>query len=452
MNKKSLTEILSEFVVATKYENFPEKTVNIAKLSLLDFYGSTIAGSSTKAGKIFLDSLCDLDGKGESTILGNGNKTTSLIAAFINAGCCHILEFDDIHKGSTVHPGAPIMPVCVALAEKHNLSGKRLIEAIVTGYEIAIRIGEAVNPSHYYYWHNTGTCGVFGAAAAAGKLLDLNKTQLVHALGNAGSIAAGLWEFISEGAMTKHLHPANAAKNGIIVSLLAKKGFTGSKYILEGKKGFFNAMAKNADKNKIINDLGVSYKIDENCFKLYPSCRHTHPPIDAILLLKEKYNIKTSEIKKIMIETYSATLEIASNCNPKSIYEAKFSVPYCVAIALSFGKPKLEHFKDELINDKIIKKIIEKTDLVLSSTIEKEYPNKWPAKAIVITNENKTFEEYVEYPIGDFENPADEQMLIEKNRDLLRPIIGDGITDKVINTILEIDNIENLNMLNEMLI
>ncbi|MDY6821942.1 MAG: MmgE/PrpD family protein, partial [Deferribacterota bacterium] len=214
MNKISLTEYLCDFIVAVKYENLPKKTINIAKLSLLDFYGSTIAGSSTKAGKIFFDTFCDLGEKKESTILGSGNKTSSLIAAFINAGCSHILEFDDIHKGSTVHPAAPIIPVCIALSEKFNLSGKRLIEAIVAGYDTAIRIGEAVNPSHYYYWHNTATCGVFGAAAAAGKLLDLNKDELVNALGNAGSLAAGLWEFISEGAMTKHLHPANAAKNG----------------------------------------------------------------------------------------------------------------------------------------------------------------------------------------------------------------------------------------------
>lgn len=443
MAERSLTEILSNFIIETKYENFKTETLYITKLTILDFLGSVIAGSKTKVGKIFLKFANDSGGKAESTIIGNGKKTSVVNAAFANGGCCHILELDDIHKASTVHAAAPVIPTALAMTEKLNLSGKDLITAIIVGYEVAIRIGEAVNPSHYYYWHNTGTCGTFGAAAAAGTLLGLNKQELVNALGNAGSTAAGLWEFLRDGAMTKHLHPANAAKNGITAALLAKHGFTGPKYILEGSKGFFNAMAKEADFNKIILNLGHDYKIIENCFKLYPSCRHTHPAIDAVLSLKDKYNIKHNDVKKIKIYTYAAALEITNNFNPKSSYEAKFSLPYCAAIALIFGKPKLSHFDEQLIFDERIKKLINKTEVELSNDIDRLYPHKWPAK-VVIDGALDRFEEYVEYPKGDFENPASDEMLIAKFKELAVPFLEENICKKIVDMVLNIDQQKNL--------
>jgi len=443
MGDKSLTEILSTFIIETKFENFSESIKHITKLSILDFLGSTIAGSKTKAGKIFLKHLDDLGGKAESTVIGNGKKTSVVNAAFANGGCCHILELDDTHKASTVHAAAPVIPAALALSEKLNLGGKELIEAVVVGYEVAIRIGEAVNPSHYYYWHNTATCGTFGAAAATGKLLELNKNEIVNALGNAGSTAAGLWEFLIDGAMTKHLHPANAAENGVTAALLAKDGFTGPKYILEGSKGFFNAMAKEADFNKIILNLGYNYKIMENCFKLYPSCRHTHPTIDAVLSLKDKYNIKHNDLKKIKIYTYAAALEITNNFNPKSSYEAKFSLPYCAAIALIFGKPKLSHFDEQLIFDERIKNLIDRVELNISDDIDRLYPVKWPAK-VAIEGALDRFEEYVEYPKGDFENPASDEMLIAKFKELAVPFLEENICKKIVDMVLNIEQQKNL--------
>lgn len=443
MAGKSLTEILGTFIIETKYENLTEEIKDITKLSILDFLGSTIAGSKTKAGKIFLKFIEDSGGKAESTVLGNGKRTSVINAAFANGGCCHILELDDIHKASTVHAAAPIISAALALTEKLNLGGRELIEAVVAGYEVAIRIGEAVNPSHYYYWHNTATCGTFGAAAAAGKLLGLNKDELVHALGNAGSIAAGLWEFLRDGAMTKHLHPANAAKNGVTVALLAKDGFTGPKYILEGKKGFFNAMAKDANVNKITLNLGHNYKIMENCFKLYPSCRHTHPAIDAVLNLKDKYSLKLNEVKKIKVYTYTAALEITNNYSPKSPYEAKFSLPYCVAAALISGELKLKHFEEQLIFDERIKNLIDRVELNTSEDINRLYPQRWPAK-VIIEGALDRFEEYIEYPKGDFENPASDKMLIEKFEELAAPFLEENICKKIVDIVLNIDQQKNL--------
>jgi 2-methylcitrate dehydratase PrpD len=450
MVEESLTEILSNFIIETRYENFKTEIIHITKFSLLDFVGSTIAGSKTKVGKILLKFIDDLGGNADSTVIGSGDKTSLTNAAFVNGGCCHILELDDIHKASTVHAAAPVIPPTLALTEKLNLSGKDLITAIIIGYEVAIRIGEAVNPTHYYYWHNTGTCGTFGAAAAAGKLLSLNKQELVNALGNAGSTAAGLWEFLRDGAMTKHLHPANAARNGLTAALLAKYGFTGPKYILEGKKGFFNAMAKDANANKITLNLGRDYKILENCFKLFPSCRHTHPTIDAILNLKNKYKISESEIKKIKIYAYGAALETTNNFNPKSSYEAKFSLPYCAAVAIIFGKPKLSHFDEQIICDERIRRLINKTEVKLSEDIDKLYPQKWPSK-VIIEGVSNHFEEYVEYPKGDFENPASDELLIEKFQELVTPFLGENRTKNLIDTILDIDQLSNLKCLNKLL-
>jgi 2-methylcitrate dehydratase PrpD len=159
--------------------------------------------------------LGDQGGSPQATLLPGGEKSSALNVALGNGIASHILELDDVHRGAIVHCGAVVMPAALATAERLHANGRKLIEAIVAGYEVAIRIGEAVSPSHYYYWHNTGTCGTFGACAAAGKLLGLEPEQLVWALGNAGTQAAGLWEFLRDGAMSKHLHPGKAAQNGI---------------------------------------------------------------------------------------------------------------------------------------------------------------------------------------------------------------------------------------------
>src|SRR5580700_4238753 len=199
-----------------------------------------------------------VDGFGcsDQATIYNGGRSSAAGAALANGVASHILEFDDVHKGSTLHAAAPVIPAALAVAEREHADGRAFMLAVALGYEAALRIGEAVNPSHYRYWHPTGTAATFGAAVAAGSLMKLSPPQMVDALGSAGTQAAGLWEFNADGAMSKHLHPGKAAFNGILAADLARIGFTGASRVLEGERGFFRAMSASHDATRITSGLG----------------------------------------------------------------------------------------------------------------------------------------------------------------------------------------------------
>src|SRR5688572_7478696 len=226
----------------------------------------------------------------EATVFG-APRGSAAAAAFANGVASHILELDDIHKRSTVHGAAPIIPAALAVAEREQASGAAFLTAVTVGYETAFRIGEAVNPSHYRFWHPTGTVATFGAAAAAGLLVGLTPAQMVHALGTAGTQAAGLWQFNADGAMSKHLHPGKAAMNGVMSADLARAGFTGASRILGGERGFFRAMCDVADSSRITAGLPVIGKIRENGYKLHACCGHTHSAIDLAIALRARAGV-----------------------------------------------------------------------------------------------------------------------------------------------------------------
>ncbi len=218
-----------------------------------------------------------------------------------------------------------------------------------SGTKRALRIGEAVNPSHYRYWHPTGTAATFGAAVAAAHLLRLNPAQMSDALGTAGTQAAGLWEFNTDGAMSKHLHPGKAAMNGVLAADLARAGFTGTSRILEGDRGFFRAMSESHDASRITDRLGSHWKIAENCYKLYACCAHTHTAIDAAL---ERRSAALGKIAAVRIATYGPGYEIVREPNPRTPYRAKFSLAYCVAAALVEGRVGLAQFSPDRFDSK----------------------------------------------------------------------------------------------------
>ncbi|NMA13771.1 MAG: MmgE/PrpD family protein, partial [Clostridia bacterium] len=253
------TSALASFIANLSYDSLPKDVVDAAKAAYLDWLGSALAGSDKKPTTILTKVVKEMGGHPEATLIGDGSQTTAAHAALLNGASSHVVELDDVHKASVLHAGAVVIPAALAVCEKKGKSGKSLIAAIVAGYEVGIRVGEAVTPSHYRKWHTTGTCGTFGAAAAAAKALDLNEEQCLSTLGSAGTQAAGLWEFIEDGAMSKHLHPGKAAFNGVLSALLAGNGYTAATRIIEGKRGFCAATAPEYDLNKITDGLGEDF-------------------------------------------------------------------------------------------------------------------------------------------------------------------------------------------------
>src|SRR5579863_8036508 len=279
---EAVTRRLAEFLSRATFAELPALVVADTRRSVLDWLGSALAGSLEPPARM-TQRVIDGFGASEEATVFSAPRASAPAAALANGVASHILELDDIHKASTVHAAAPVIPAALAAAEREHADGKAFLLAVALGYEAALRVGEAVNPSHYRFWHPTGTAATFGAAAAAGSILRLDPARMLDALGTAGTQAAGLWEFNADGAMSKHLHPGKAAMNGILAADLAREGFTGASRILEGERGFFRATSETPDVSRITDGLGERWKIGENGYKLHSCCGHTHTAIDLAL-------------------------------------------------------------------------------------------------------------------------------------------------------------------------
>jgi 2-methylcitrate dehydratase PrpD len=301
--------------------------------------------------------------------------------ALLGGALVHVLEMDDLHRESVTHPGCVVVPAAWSVAERRGAGGRDFLRAVLAGYEAVCRIGNAVGPRHYKVWHNTATCGPFGAAVAAGTLLELREEPMVWALGNAGTQAAGLWQFLEEGAMSKHLHAGRAAEAGVVAAELASHGFTGPARILEGTKGFFAAACPDADPARVLAQPEAPWQLALTSIKPWPSCRHTHPAIDAALELRTR--VAPSDVADVRIETYRAALDLCDNATPCSEYEAKFSLHHCVAAALADGRVTLGSF-DGSARDALAH-LRARVSATATAEFDAAYPIDWGARVSVRT-------------------------------------------------------------------
>jgi 2-methylcitrate dehydratase PrpD len=430
----SLTRQLADLLATTGYADLPPTTLDATRRSILDWLGSALAGSAEPPARIAQNVAAQLGTSQQATIFGAG-RASAAAAALANGVASHILELDDVHKGSTLHAAAPIIPAALAVAEREHAPGRSFLAAVALGYEAAFRIGEAVNPSHYRFWHPTGTAATFGAAAAAGSLLRLTREQMVDALGTAGTQAAGLWEFNADGAMSKHLHPGKAAFNGVLSADLARAGFTGATRILEGERGFFRATSTTHDPSRITDGLGERWKIEENCYKLHSCCGHTHTAIDVALKLREEQNWQAQEaldgIAEIQIESYGPGYEIVKELSPRTPFQAKFSIAYCVVAALLDGRVGLEQFSDDRFaaggpaRDSV-RALLRRVRLTVDQDLTRKYPSAWPARLTLTLSDGSKLTGGSDFPRGNPENPVSTPELKEKFRSLVEPRFGSG--------------------------
>jgi 2-methylcitrate dehydratase PrpD len=392
-----ITLKLAHFIVNTEYNDFTLEVVEKAKLCFLDFLGVSIAGSRTNSGRIMRSIISS---PGQSTVLG-GQKTSASEASLINGVSAHCLDLDDGHRLAQLHPGACVIPVALSLAESEGSSGRKFLEAVIVGYQVAVSLGMMVNPYHRNRgFHSTGTCGTFGAAAAAGKVLNLSEEELVNCLGLAGTQAAGLLESDHSGSMGKHLHPGRAAQSGVISALLSRKGFTGARSILEGREGFLNAMCK---RHNPVPEwelmLDSSYHISGVYFKNYPVCRHLHSALDAALTLQRKYSINPQDIVGVKVKTYQIASE-HQDYTPQEPEAIRQSLPVTVAMAISQG-----HMTpyDLLISEEVLN-LASKVSIVCDPDFEALYPGKRPAQVIIETKK-ESLECAIYLPKGEPEKP-----------------------------------------------
>lgn len=409
----SLSEQLAAFVAGVRADDVPPPVRETAAWWVLDWLGCAVAGIDTPPGRMLVAHTADQPAA-TSSCLALAEGRSPQVAAFHNGGLSHIVEMDDVHRAAVIHPAAVVVPAALAVAERRGSTGRELLAAVTLGYEVAIRVGESVGKTHYFHWHNTSTCGVYGAAAAAGWLLGLNAQQLTWALGNAGTQANGLWEFITDGAMSKHLHTGRAAANGVLAAELATLGFTGARRILEGKQGFFAATAPDGNPAAVTADLGNGWKLPGTSIKPYPSCRHTHSSVDAALALSEQHGISGADVERVEIDAYRSVLDLTDNPAPAHQYAAKFSVQYCVARALTDGALGINDFTDERIADPSIRDLMRRTIVRLDPELDARAPAELPARVSLRLRDGRQLSETVLTAKGDPEAPLSQGELRAK--------------------------------------
>jgi 2-methylcitrate dehydratase PrpD len=441
------TRLLAELLATTRYDDLPADVIDHARRAVTDWLGSALAGSIETPARLAQQIAAGFGASSEATMFSAG-RASAPAAAFANGVASHILELDDIHRGSTVHAAAPIIPAALAIAEREHAGGRAFLAALAIGYEAAFRIGEAVNPSHYYFFHPTGTVATFGAAAAAGSLLGLNTDRMVDALGSAGTQAAALWEFNADGAMSKHLHPGKAAMNGVIAADLARVGFTGATRILEGERGFFRAMTQSFDESRVTDGLGTRWKIGENGYKLYSCCAHTHTAVDSALDVRARRrwsrNDVLREVTGVTIETYGPGYEIVKEMNPRTPYQAKFSLAYCVATALLEGTLGLEQFGEERFGPDGVREaatadLLGRVQVTVADDLTAKYPSAWPVRLTVSLSDGATERAGGEHPRGSAEDPVSTDELERKFSTLVAARFGDDVARSALAALHSID-------------
>lgn len=320
-----------------------------ARLHLLDWLGCAALGAQRPAGQAMAGILAE-HGAGPCWTLGHDPRPLDAALRY-NASLGNILEMDDVHRSSILHPGPVIIPAALAVAQHRGIDdADALLDAIVRGYEATIRIGRAIGVSHYRYWHNTASCGGFGAAAACASLYGLDQAQLVSALGNAGSRSGGLWRMRHEDVMSKQWHTADAAASGVAAAQLAAHGVSGPHAILEGEQGMFAAMSIDADPAQVTR-AEADWLIFDTTFKPWPACRHAHPAIDALLQLLQRYAVSPSAVRSVRVDTYADALLFCDRPLPRTEAQARFSIQHALAAILAYGAPQLPHYASASLDD-----------------------------------------------------------------------------------------------------
>jgi 2-methylcitrate dehydratase PrpD len=360
-----------------------------------------------------------------------------LMAALINGMSSHIFVYDDTHLDTIHHPSAPVAPVCLALAERNEFSGKQILRAFVLGVEAELRISNAVYPSHYDLgWHITSTAGVFGAAIAAAVLLDLGEEQMLYALGLAGTQAFGLREMF--GTMTKPFHPGKAAQNGLLAVLLARKGFTSSKQVLEAKRGFANVLAPEHDLEKVNINWGAQWELLKNAFKPYACGIVLHPSIDACIALGKVVD-NPQNVKEIEIKVNPYVLELTGKTDPQTGLEGKFSIFHTGAIAFLEGDAGEDQYADEKVLSPKVVEFRKKIKPLVDASLEED-----EAYAKLIMNDGTEHEVSIEHATGSIHNPMTDEALIRKFKKVVAPIIPNADADSLIHILYRLEEQESV--------
>ncbi|WP_426536121.1 MmgE/PrpD family protein [Bradyrhizobium sp. McL0615] len=411
-----------------------------AKRSILNFFATALGSANDPAVSAALRTLLPFSGAATSAVIGRPERLDAMGASFLNAVSANLLDFDDTHLDTIIHPAAPVAAPVLALAQARGFSGRAVLTAFILGVEVECRVGNAVSPRHYARgWHITSTCGVFGAAAACAKLLELPADQISNAIGIAASQSAGIIENLPTAA--KNVSVGNAARNGLFAALLAAEGYSASPRAIEGPLGWARAMGDEPDLGRLTDGLGKTWEIAKNTYKPYPAGIVFHAVIDACLNLRTKLNRRIDDIASITVQG-SALLLARGDRVVRNERDARVSIHHCAACALLLGSAGVREFAEATVFRPDIVSLRQKVRAALDASLPDG-----AARVIVQLASGETLEEIVMEAKGSLADPLSDRDIEAKLRDGARLGGTDWDIDRVIDHVWRLDTLADVSSL-----
>lgn len=412
-----VTRKLARWVVSVRPEAVPVAVRKEAARSLLNIVGCTLGGARMETTEMALAAVLPFVGAKQATLLGRKERLDAMNAALINGIASHAMDFDDTHLRTVIHPAGSVVSAILAMAEFRPVSGRDFLHALILGVEVECRIGNSVSPEHYAKgWHITGTAGVFGVAAAVGRLLGLNEQQMTWALSMAAAQPVGLKEMFA--TMTTNFHTGRAAQNGMMAAFLAQRNFTASETGIEGKLGWAQAVAPRHDFREITEHLGETYEISLNSYKPYAAPIVSHPAVDGCLRLREQYKLTLAQVDRVELTVSPLTLELNGRKNPTTNLESKFSVYHASAVAIADGAAGERQFATDKVRDPAITALRDRVSATTDPKIADDQ-----ARVAIILKDGRRVEVFVEHAVGSASNPMSDAALDAKFMDLANGVI-----------------------------
>jgi 2-methylcitrate dehydratase PrpD len=435
-----VTEILASYIVGARHSYLPDAVRKEGTRTLFNWTGVAIGGAREEAIDIAVAALAAFAGTSQAGLVGRRERLDVMNAAFVNGLAGHVLDFDDTHLKTVIHPAAAVVPALFAYAEHSAAAGKCVsgsdfLTALVIGVEIECRIGNAVYPDHYSAgWHITGTTGVFGAAAGLSKLMGLDQEKTAWALGLAASQPVGLRE--SFGTMNKSFNPGRAASNGLFAASLAAGGFASSNRMIEAKAGWMRTLSTKQDYDQITDGLGQRYEILLNTYKPFPCGIVLHPAIDAAVQLHKENKLTGAMIQRVDLKVNPLVLELTGQTTPRTGLESKFSIYHAVAVALLEGAAGTAQFSDRAVQDRSVIALRTKVKPTVFATVRPE-----EVEMSVMLNDGRRLFKRIDHAIGGVERPMSDIDLDRKFFDVASCVLPQAQVNRIMDLCWKIEHL-----------
>jgi 2-methylcitrate dehydratase PrpD len=444
-------ERLGAFAAGVDARDLPASVQARAKELTLDLLGVAIYGATEPSSRAIRTLAAAAASPTGASAIGVTAPVAPAVAAMLNGTIAHAVELDDVTRESSLHPGVAVIPAALAAAEAADLDGPAFLGAVVVGYEVVIRVGNALNPASAYArgFHPTGVAGAFGAAAAAARLRGLDGARVAGALGVAGTMASGSLEYLSDGSWTKRLNAGWAAHVGIVAADLAAAGFNGPRTALEGRLGTLHAYSDAPNSKLLTEGLGASFQIERVAIKPYACCRYNHGLIDGILRLRAEGAANPSAIRRIRLGVLSAGALLVAHPidqkrTPSNPVDAQFSAPFAAAVALLDGAAGPSQFQQDLIDDRRVRELMAITDCFTSPELDAEYPGEWPAIVEIELADGRLLSTRVEHALGEPENPLSTDAVRAKFGELVSERLGGPDASELEELVLGLDRVGSM--------